>query len=143
MDKAALLRAYRDCHYDVRLASGARCTLRIGEPAPPALAGWLAGAATGAFITACNPYSVAQSLARNRAAQRDLLAQLRALGARWLPGVGRIPGQPWREPSLFVAGLDRDTIDTLARRHSQNAVVLVHGNAAAHLRCYGAGWPAP
>jgi hypothetical protein len=143
MDRAALVQAYRDCHFEVRrVDGGARDTLRIGEPMPAAVATWLGDAPLCAFITAYNPRSTAQPARDNRRAQRELLRQLQQHGARWRPGVGRIPGQPWREPSLLVADLDLAVIDALAWRHSQNAIVLVHRSATAQLRLYGAGWAA-
>jgi hypothetical protein len=143
MDRLALVDAYRACHFEVRrLNGGARDALRIGAPLPAAVADWLGDSPLCAFITAYNPQSTAQPAQDNRRAQRELLRQLRDHGARWRPGVGRIPGQPWREPSLLVAGLDLDAIDGLAWRHSQNAVVLAHRNAPAKLRLYGAEWNA-
>ncbi len=143
MDRATLVQAYRDCHFEVRrLQGGARDTLRIGEPLPAAVAAWLADAPLCAFITAYNPRSMPQPAQYNRRAQCELLRQLQRHGARWRPGVGRIPGQPWREPSLLIAGLKLDAIDAMAWRHSQNAIVLVHRNATAQLRLYGAEWAA-
>lgn len=143
MDRAGLVQAYRDCHFEVRrVQGGARDTLRIGEPLPAAVATWLVDAPLCAFITAYNPRSTVQPAHYNRLAQRELLRQLQQHGARWRPGVGRIPGQPWREPSLLVAGLDLDALDALALRHSQNAIVLAHRNATAQLRLYGAEWAA-
>jgi len=138
MDPAALHRLYAACHYDVRLPGGGRATLRIGEPLPAPLADWLADAPFAAFVTAYNPRSRLQSAAHNRAAQRTLLREIRSVaGARVLPGAGHLPGQRWREPSLLVAGLALTAVDTLACRHSQNAIVLAHRNAATQLRGYG------
>jgi len=143
MDRLALVDAYRACHFDVRrVHCSARDTLRIDAPLPAAVADWLSDAPLCAFITAYNPRSTAQPAQYNRRAQRELLRQLHEHGARWRPGVGRIPGQPWREPSLLIAGLDLDAIDALAWRHSQNAIVLAHRNATAQLRLYGAEWSA-
>lgn len=137
---AALLALYRASHYEVRLPGGrTRATLRIDQAVPPPLCDWLGAAPFGAFITAYNPRSTQQPAALNRAAQQALLAAVRAAGGRALAGVGRIPGQPWREPSLFVAGLDLAAVDALACRHSQHAIVLAHRNGLAQLRCYGAG----
>jgi hypothetical protein len=137
VDAAGLLALYRACHYAVRLPGGrTRATLRVDEPVPQALNDWLAEAPFGAFITAYNPRSIAQPASENRAAQQALLDTLRTSGARVLPGAGRIPGQSWREPSLFVAGPTLTEIDALACRHSQNAIVLAHGNGLARLRSY-------
>jgi hypothetical protein len=137
VEAAGLIALYRACHYEVRLPGGrTRATLRIDAPIPPALNDWLADAPFGAFITAYNPRSLARPAVDNRAAQRSLLDAIRAAAARALPGVGRMPGQPWREPSLFVAGMTLDAVDALACGHSQNAIVLAHGNGIAQLRCY-------
>ena len=143
MDRAALLRTYRACHYDVRRpGTGGRDTLRIGEPVPAAIVNWLGDAPLCAFITAYNPHSAPGTAQANRRAQQELLRTLTRWRARWLPGAGRLPGQPWREPSLLAAGPDCDAIDALAWRHSQNAVVLAHGNRPVQLRLYGAAWAA-
>lgn len=137
MDAAALLALYRACHYAVRVPGGhSRAVLRIDEPVPGVLCDWLGPAAFGAFVTACNPRSQPQPAARNHAAQRLLLTAIHAAGARALPGAGRIPGQPWREPSLFVAGLDLAAVDALAQRHAQNAIVLAWRGGIAQLRTY-------
>lgn len=137
MDAAALLALYRACHYAVRVPGGqSRATLRIDEPVPGVLNDWLGTAPFGAFMTAHNPRSLPRPAADNRTAQRTLLAAIRAAGARTLPGVGRIPGQSWREPSLFVAGLDIATVDALAQRHAQNAIVLGWRGGIAQLRTY-------
>lgn len=133
----ALHRLYLASHYEVRLPGGrTRATLRIGSRLPRELDAWLGQAHVGAFITAWNPRSTACPAAQNRIAQHALLAAVRRHGARVLPGVGRLPGQSWREPSLFVAGLDLAQIDALACRHSQNAVVLAHRHGGAVLRGY-------
>lgn len=132
-----LLQLYRATHFEVRLPSQAtRACLRIGQPLPAAVQAWLADAPLCAFITAYNPYSQTQAAALNRAAQQTLLQQLKHLQARWLPAVGRIPGQTWREPSLLVADIALDAVDALAWRHSQNAVVVAHRPANAQLRIY-------
>lgn len=136
---AALLQLYRDTHFEVRLPSRAgRSCLRIGQPLPETVQAWLGDAPLCAFITAYNPFSQAQAAALNRAAQHALLRLLKNLQARWLPAVGRIPGQAWREPSLLVADLALDRIDALAWHHSQNAVVMAHRQAAVQLRIYAA-----
>lgn len=137
MASAALLQLYARCHYEVRLpGGGSRAVLRIGQPLLPVLQRWRGDAPLCAFVTAYNPLARRQPAAANRAAQHALLQTLRGQGARWLAGVGREPGQPWREPSLLVAGLDFDAIDALARHHSQIAVVVAHGNAPVQLRTY-------
>jgi hypothetical protein len=134
---AGLLAVYRRSHYEIRLPGGhTRAILRIDEQVPAAVSDWLADMPFGAFITAYNPRSTTLPARDNRRAQHALLVSLRAANACVLTGVGRMPGESWREPSLFVAGLSLSDIDVLACRHSQNAVVLAHGNGVAQLRCY-------
>lgn len=141
MNRPTLLQLYLVSQYEVRLPSSrARSVLRIAQPLPPALRAWLGGAAGCAFITAYNPYSRPRDAADNRRAQRRLIEQVQAAGARCLPGVGRVPGQPWREPSLLVAGLDLPTLDRLAAGHGQNAIVTADAAGPVRLRLYGDGW---
>jgi hypothetical protein len=132
------LQAFRDTEYRVRLPQGAFAVIRIGEPLPRELHGCVKdeGAPWG-FITAWNPFAQQTSRERNRAAQRELLAALRELGATPRAGVGVGTGEsPWREPSLFVTGLDFDTLDALARRFEQAAIVRGIGYGTAELRVF-------
>ncbi len=95
----------------------------------------LVGHSPWGFITAWNPHSTRRSDAANTAAQRQLVASIRA-SAELLtlyPGVG-IGTQGWYEPSLFVLGLDRDALDQLCSAHEQNAYVLGRGSDLASLR---------
>ncbi|MGO4700325.1 DUF3293 domain-containing protein [Dyella sp. 2RAB6] len=121
-----LLAAYLATAYQVRLPSGGRATIRIGEALPPALAS-LAGTRPWGFITAWNPASTPRPRAWNRQAQRALLAALRELPALALIRAGAGRGDHWRESSLFVIGVDTAALDTLARRHGQHA--YLHGEA--------------
>ncbi|MDC8011713.1 DUF3293 domain-containing protein [Tahibacter soli] len=130
---ADLVALYRATRYDARLPGGRRATLRVDAPPPFEFRQWLAGAAF-ALITAYNPRSTAQPAHANRAAQHRLLADLAALGARVLPAVGR--GHGWREASLVAAGLDLTSIDALAARYAQHAVLAGRGDAPVELRCY-------
>lgn len=143
MSRPTLLQLYLVSQYEVRLpAVAARSVLRIAQPLPPALRHWLGADAGCAFITAYNPYSQLRDAASNRRAQRRLLQQLQDAGARCLPGAGRVPGQPWREPSLLVGGLDLPSLDRLAAEHGQNAVVTAGATGPVRLRLYGDGWGA-
>lgn len=112
--------------------------IRIGEPLPPGLHGYVKDDRTPwGFITAWNPFAQQSSRARNRERQRELLAALRERGARLRPGigVGADDGESaWREPSLFAAGLDFDSMDELARRFGQAAIVRGIGCGIAELR---------
>ena len=112
--------------------------IRIGEPLPPGLHGCVKDNRTPwGFITAWNPSAQQSSRARNRERQCELLAALRERGARLCPGMGvgaNDGGNAWREPSLFVAGLDFDSMDELARRFEQAAIVRGLGRGTAELR---------
>jgi hypothetical protein len=119
--------------YRVRLPRGGWATIRIGEPLPPALRA-LAGPQPWGFVTAWNPRSQACSRPRNRDAQRRLLAALQAspstVAIRPALGVGK----DWREPSLFVTGLDTAALDALALRHGQLAYLHGESGDPARLR---------
>lgn len=128
-----LLRAYRRSAYRVRLATGGAATIRIGEPLPTALRP-LAGNRDWGFFTAWNPRSRPQSAATNRAAQRRLLADLRAdAGLVLHPAVG-LGTEGWREPSLWIVGIDAAALERLAERYGQNAWLQGHGAGVAELR---------
>ncbi len=143
MDEA-LLAAYRATDYRVRLPRGGWATIRIDHALPPALLALSENRAWG-FITAWNPLSRPTSLARNRAAQRTLLAALCALPqtVQVRAGVGVSPDGRWREASLWVVGPGVAALDELARQFGQFG--YVHGEAAspARLRLVpGLGTPA-
>lgn len=134
------LRAFTGTEYRVRLRQGSYAVIRIGEPLPHALHYLLHGEREPwGFITAWNPYARKLSRAHNRERQRDLLRALQERGARLCAGVGVGVGlddgeNDWREPSLFVLGLDFDILDELARRFEQAALVRGAGHGAAELR---------
>lgn len=134
-----LVSLYRAAHYEVRLPGGERVALLIGQPCPPALIEWSSDRML-ACITAYNPQSRSLPAVENRQRQRDLFALLKASGANILPAVGRIPGQSWREPSLIADGIALASIDALARRFDQNAIVIVDNSQSARLRIYRTGW---
>jgi hypothetical protein len=131
-------RAFLDTEYRVRLPQGGCAVIRIGETLPPGLHGYVKDDRTPwGFITAWNPFAQQSSRARNRERQRELLAALRHRGARLRPGIGvgaNDGDSAWREPSLFVAGLDFDTLDALGRRFEQVAIVRGIGCGEARLR---------
>ena len=113
--------------------SAAWASIRIDQPLPEPLQ-VLVGTQSWGFITAWNPGSETRSPADNLAAQRELLAALRAWpDAAIYPAIGTGAGG-WHEPSLFVIGPDILTLDTLCNRHAQNAYVHGHGHTAARLR---------
>ncbi len=131
-------RVFLDTEYRVRLSQGGCVVIRIGEPLPPRLHGCVKDHRTPwGFITAWNPLAQHSSRARNRERQRELLAALRERGARLCPGMGVDANESknaWREPSLFVVGLDFASMDELARRFEQAAIVRGIGCGIAELR---------
>ncbi len=136
-----LIALYERTHYRVRLPRGGHAVIRIHRPLPAALQALLPDpGATWAFLTAWNPYSQLLPADINRRRQRRLLARLRQM--RPAPsciaaGVGIGPvdadGRRWREPSLFVAGIDGGRIDALMHAFEQHAVVLGAANRPATL----------
>lgn len=128
------LRNFLNTEYRVRLPRGGWTVIRIGEPLPHALHDKVKdGHAPWGFITAWNPFAQRTSRERNRAAQRELLAALRALGAALRAGVGA-GRDGWREPSLFVTGLNFDAMDVLGHHFEQAAIVRGTGYGEAELR---------
>lgn len=97
---AALRHAYELTAYRVRVSGGGFAVIRCGAVLPPAMAELLRGAAEPwGFLTAWNPASKPAPRGSNRAAQRTLLVELRAVARLVRPGVGVGP-DGWREPSL-------------------------------------------
>jgi hypothetical protein len=139
---ASLSDIYLRSEYRVRLARGGYASIRIHRALPTALASYLPEAdAPWGFITAWNPRSTPQPRATNRAAQRRLLAALRAQvpDARVCAGVGvadgvDTAGRRWREPSLFAAGVPFAVLDALMLRFGQHAIVRGAGTGSAELR---------
>lgn len=133
-------RAFLDTGYRVRLPQGGWAVIRIGVPLPRELHFCVNDERTPwGFITAWNPFAKKTSRERNRVAQRELLAILLERGARVRAGVGvgKQAGAGhtrWREPSLFVTGLDSDALDELGRRFEQAAIVRGIGYGIAELR---------
>lgn len=137
-----LLALYRRTHYEVTLPDGDAATLRIGAPPPPSVAGWIGADAFAVCVTACNPRSRRLPDADNERRMAELRALLQREGARRLEGAGSVPGEPWREPGLLVAGIALARIDALARAFRQNASVHVRVRAPARLRLHRPDWEA-
>ncbi|HWX67778.1 MAG TPA: DUF3293 domain-containing protein [Rhodanobacter sp.] len=133
MDKA-LIDAFRATDYLVSVDEVEWAGIRIDQPLPPVLQA-LVGARSWGFITAWNPSAeTTRTLAENLAAQRDLLAALRAWPEAVIrPAIG-IGRTGWHEPSLFVIGPDITMMDSLARHHEQLAYIHGHADGIAHLR---------
>ena len=132
-----LLGLYCQTCYDVRLpGGGARLTLQIGKPVADELRTWAADDWPLIFISACNPHSDELSAMENRRRMRALRARLDQLQVRWLPGVGHIQRQSWREPSFLVAGLPIKAIDRIAFEFGQRAIVIAMQCTKLKLQIY-------
>jgi hypothetical protein len=136
----ALLALYRESHYDIEMPRGSVATLRIGAPAPAAVARWIGADGVAFHLTAFNPRSMPLTREENEARQETLRTALRARGCRWLEGAGHIPGEAWREDCLFVSGIDIGEADGIARRYEQNGILVVPATAAVKLRIYRPEW---
>lgn len=137
---ADLLDLYRATHYDVRMPGARRVSLRVDGRVPLAFIEWANDTWPLSFISACNPRSTRLSAKENHQRMQALLKRLRSQQASILAGVGHIPGQPWREPSLLVAGLTIEQLDSLAIDFDQNAIVIARNGDHVGLRIYRPEW---
>jgi Protein of unknown function (DUF3293) len=129
----SIQREWMATDYRVRLPFGGYASIRCGRPLPEALRPLLtAGEEPWGFITAWNPASCAQPRAVNRRLQRQLRDALRASGHRFRAGAG-VGTDGWREPSLFVPGIDFPRLDALARQFHQLGIVRGVGAGIAEL----------
>ncbi|MGH8172190.1 MAG: DUF3293 domain-containing protein [Rhodanobacteraceae bacterium] len=135
-----LIALYRASHYDVALANGQSATIRIGADAPPDIARWIGAHSKAIYMTACNPYSRTLSADENAVRMERLRQQVRDHGGDYLEGVGYMPGESWREPSLLVSGLEMPVVDALVAEHEQNAVVVVPARGHSFLRIHRVDW---
>ena len=136
----ALLALYRESQYDVELPAGSIATIRVGESAPAQIAEWIGASEFAAFMTACNPHSRSLNDDENEHRLDALRRQVLEHGGAFLAGVGHVPGESWREPSLLVRGLDSATVDALAHEYEQNGILIVPARAAAFLKLYRSDW---
>ena len=130
----SLIDAYRATDYRVAFDGDELC-LRIGE--------WSSGLTalldrfdrgTACFITAENSYSRQASVTENAAKQTSLHADLAALGAIILGGVGVSQDASWpAEASYLAIGLSRSNACDLGRKYEQNAIVWVGENVIPEL----------
>lgn len=128
---------YRRTEYAVAAPDGT-AILRVGAPPPRAIADWIGARGSAVFLSACNPYSQPLADAENRVRDARLRERLRRDGADFLDGEGSIPGSPWREPGVLIAGAPAYA-DALAREFDQNASVGVAADGV-RLRLYRADW---
>lgn len=133
MDEA-LLAAYRATDYRVRLRHGGWIGIRVDAVLPEPLRA-LVDARAWAFVTAWNPHSQPRTPDENRLAQRTLLQRLRTLPvvAAIHPAIG-VGAGGWREPSLFVIGLEPAWLDGILDGFGQNGYLHGRGGGPARLR---------
>jgi len=125
----SLVQAYRETHYRVNGPLGPPghhgLTLLVDEHSLELADLHLKyGVARSAFITACNPHSMAITDAANMARHADLSSYLQQSGLTYLEGVGQHPHNAWPgEPSYLVLGLAMPDAKALATELEQNAFV--------------------
>lgn len=128
----SLVQAYRETHYRVngplvppRPPGHPSLTLLVDEHSLELVDLHLKyGVACSAFITACNPHSVAIADAANMARHANLASYLQKSGLTYLEGIGRHPHNEWPgEPSYLVLGLAMQDAKALATELEQNAFV--------------------
>ena len=124
MGIADLDRAYRNTTYCVDHPAGS-FGIRIDKPCAR-LDALLReqGAATWAFVTACNPRSQPLSDDENAARHVQLLARVHDLGLKAYAGRGRADCGDWVEESLLILGLDEAAAMALGAAFEQYAVVV-------------------
>ena len=128
----ALVHAYRRTEFRVA-DQGFAFTLRIDQHCPELIA-CLAhfGVTEAAYLTAWNPRSAPTTMARNKAAQRALEAEVASRGWRFLFGEGVGTDGSWApEPSLLVVGISFEAACGLGRKYGQNAIVMARVDEGA------------
>lgn len=128
-----VIEAYLETEY--RVGGDLPCVLKIGEhSATLAALHRQHGAHCSAFVTAWNPYSEADSPARNVERQQALMTALAQRGLTGVPGIGQHPDNGWPgEESLLVPGLGLDDACALGMRFGQNALVWSAEDAVPQL----------
>jgi len=91
-------------------------------------------AASFAIITAHNPRGKLLSRCQNRLRDRQLLADIEALGVPYRALVGASPDLSHKEKSWAVF-MDASTIMTLAEKYQQNAIYYVEQDKLTLLPC--------
>lgn len=120
---------------DYRVMAAEPFVLNVGRTSPElALSFELDRTDSAAFITAWNPCGELASDMENRAAQQQLLAEIKALGFAYLDGEGRDPSGLWPgEPSFLVLGISLEAAKKLARQFRQNGFVYAGSDATPRL----------
>lgn len=128
-----LVRSYRETLFEV--VAPAPCVLRVDVP-NDVLARCHAerGVTASAFVTACNPHSIALDAAANTARHHALADELRRLGLSFCEGAGRHPSNDWPpEASWLVFGVTLLAACEIGRAWGQNAIVHTGPDAIPRL----------
>ena len=130
---AATINAYLATDYRVMAAEP--FVLNIGRASPElGLRFKLDRIDSAAFITAWNPFGELTSDSENRAAQQELLAEIKALGLPYLDGAGQDPSGLWPgEPGFLVFGISLGAAKKLAGQFRQNGFVYAGSDATPRL----------
>lgn len=134
----ALLQAFIEARYEVT-AAGSIMRLQVGCRAPDALPIVPQGACT-ALLTACNPGAQRLHPADNRARMDALDLTLEQASLPVMAAVNSAADGSWKEPGRLVEAPDLASVDALARRFGQLAVLVIGTDRMVRLRCYA---PAP
>ena len=121
---SGLINHYRRTEYRVA-DSGFAFTLHIAQPCVALLECMRHFQVTeAAYLTAWNPRSKPTSIARNKAAQRTLEAEVASRGWRFLFGEGVGSDRSWApESSILVLGISIKAACGIGRKYGQNAIV--------------------
>lgn len=119
------IQAYRETDY--RVEGDRPFTLHVGIQCLQLLSEFdRRSVHSGAFITACNPYSIPLGEEDNELRDRNLLLLLKAKGLECTPGIGVHPSNGWPgEQSHMVWDISRDVAREIAEIFQQNAFVWV------------------
>ena len=117
------VRAYLETEY--RVGGEYPMTLVVGSVSKQLLAVYnQAGISSCAFLTACNPYSIALGAEENAMRQKKLALLLAVHGYRYAEGVGQHPTNGWPgEPSYLIWGIPRWHACAIAEEFQQNALI--------------------
>lgn len=130
---AALIRAYRETHYEVHGAAPF-CVLVDERSAALADAHERFETHCSVFVTACNPFSEDVGAASNARRHAAFGLELVRRGLPHLEGIGRHPSSQWPgEPHYLVFGLALEDARSLARAWEQNAIVWSGADAVPRL----------
>lgn len=127
------IQAYRETDY--RVEGERPFTLHVGIQSPQLLSEYdRLRVSSGAFITACNPYSILLGEEVNELRDRNLQLLLKARGCQFTPGVGEHPSNNWPgEKSQMVWGISRTEACGLALDFQQNAFVWIDHSTVPEL----------